>query len=85
MPFWTYILRSDSTRKIYIGHTSDLGRRLDEHNNENVGNLRYTRKQKGPWRLIHSEQFSNRSQAMKREKQLKGGQGRQWIKDYLDL
>ena len=83
MPFWTYILRSESTDKMYIGHTSDLERRLREHNDKQVGKLRYTRKQKGPWKLIHSEQFSNRSQAMKREKDLKGGKGRQWIKDNL--
>ena len=83
MPFWTYVLKSESTDKIYIGHTSDLERRLREHNDKQVGKLRYTRKQKGPWKLIRSEQFSNRSQAMKREKDLKGGKGRQWVKDNL--
>ncbi|HDM78918.1 MAG TPA: hypothetical protein ENG51_21030 [Deltaproteobacteria bacterium] len=40
MPFWTYVLRSQSTGKLYIGHTSDLKRRLREHNDPNL-NLSY--------------------------------------------
>jgi putative endonuclease len=41
--------------------------------------MRYTYKQKGSWRLIHSEEYATRSDAMKREKFLKSGQGREWI------
>ena len=42
--------------------------------------MRYTYKQKGPWRLIYSEEQSTRGEAMEREKFLKSGQGRDWIK-----
>jgi putative endonuclease len=45
--------------------------------------MRYTYKQKGPWRLIYSEEHATRSEAMKREKFLKSGQGREWIKDNI--
>jgi putative endonuclease len=55
VPFWVYILKSESTGKTYIGHTSDIERRLREHNDKELGKLRYTRKQKGPWKLIYSE------------------------------
>ena len=54
MPFWSYVLRSDSTGQIYIGHTSDLERRLQEHNDRQRGKYRYTRRQKGPWRLTNN-------------------------------
>ncbi|RLB02122.1 MAG: GIY-YIG nuclease family protein [Deltaproteobacteria bacterium] len=81
MPFCTYVLRSQSTGKLYIGHTSDLKRRLREHNDPNLGKNRYTRKQKGPWILIHKEPFQTRTEAMRREKFLKSGQGRKWIKE----
>ena len=79
MTFWTYVLQSETTKKIYIGYTSDLGRRLREHNDETRGKSRYTRKNKGPWQVIHSEQHKTRSEAMKREKFLKSGQGREWL------
>jgi len=79
MPFWVYIIESETTGKIYIGHTSNLERRLREHNDTVLGKGRYTRKQKGPWPLIYSEEMKSRSEAMKREKSLKSGQGRQWI------
>jgi len=42
--------------------------------------MRYTYKQKGPWQLIHKEKYSTRGEAMKREKFLKSGRGREWIK-----
>ena len=79
LTFWTYVLQSENTRKIYIGHTSDLGRRLREHNDKAQRKSKYTRKNKGPWQLIHSEQHKARIEAMKREKFLKSGQGREWL------
>jgi predicted GIY-YIG superfamily endonuclease len=65
MVFWTYILQSETSAKLYIGQTSDLPRRLQEHNHATLGKHRYTRKQQGPWRVIHSEKsvfFSPRFQ-----------------------
>jgi putative endonuclease len=81
MPFWVYILQSESTGRLYTGQTSDLEKRLERHNDQDIDISRYTRKQKGPWRLIHSEKYNTRSGAMKREKFLKSGQGRdkQWV------
>jgi len=79
LPFWVYILQSETTGKIYIGHTSNVERRLREHNDKQLGKQRYTRKQQGPWLLIHSEEMPSRSEAMKREKFLKTGIGREWI------
>jgi len=83
MPHWVYILQSESSGKLYKGQTSDLERRLKRHNTHEAGSRRYTYKQKGPWRLLYSEDFSTRSEAMKREKFLKSGQGREWIKSNI--
>ena len=33
-----------------------------------------------PWTVIHSEVFSNKSDALRREKELKSSRGRNWIK-----
>ncbi len=80
MPFWVYILQDEITGKLYKGHTSDLQSRLKRHNSHEAGSMRYTYKQKGPWKLIYSEAYATRSDAMKRETFLKSGQGREWIK-----
>jgi putative endonuclease len=83
--FWVYILQSETTGRLYTGHTADLSRRLAEHNDLLSGKNRFTRKQKGPWRLIYFEPADTRSEAMNRERFLKTGQGRQWMKEHVFL
>ena len=72
--FYVYILQSLKTKKLYVGHTDNLVRRLDEHNTSRGG--KYTQ-QNGPWKLLYSEQHSNRSSAARRERYLKSMQGSQ--------
>ena len=74
--FYVYVLKSSSTGRLYIGQTKDLANRISEHNN---GLARYTR-HRGPWTLVHTEEYETRSEAMVRERLLKGGQGREWLK-----
>jgi len=83
MAFWIYIIQCQSSGRMYTGHTSDLERRLAEHNHPTLGKRRYTRKHPGPWRIIHTEPFDTRSAAMDRERFLKSGQGRQWIQENI--
>ena len=54
-----------------------LTRRLHEHNQEILG--KFT-KGKGPWILIYHEEFATRKEALIREKELKTGKGRDFIK-----
>jgi putative endonuclease len=75
--FFVYVIYSDSFKRKYIGHTEDLERRIVEHNNGLLGV--YTKK-KGPWRLVYFEEYQSRSEAMKREKELKTGKGRDFLK-----
>jgi len=77
--FTVYIIESLSTGKRYVGQTNNLQRRLAEHNNPDHNPGKYTSKHAGPWKLIHQEQYSSRSEAMKRERWLKSGTGRQWL------
>jgi putative endonuclease len=71
-----YALYSKSFNKIHIGYSADLTQRLISHNHPR--NKGWTRKF-APWVIIFSESFDIKSDAMKREKQLKGFQGRQFI------
>ena len=83
MPYWVYILQNELTGKLYKGQTSDLESRIERHNTHESGSMRYTYKQKGQWRLIYSEKYPTRSKAMIREKFLKSGQGREWIRENI--
>jgi putative endonuclease len=61
----TYILRcSDDT--LYTGITTDLVRRVEEHNTSDTKWAKYT-KNRRPVKLVYSEEFANRSEASKRE------------------
>jgi len=68
---YVYILENPKGR-FYIGHTSDLQRRLSEHNSpEGHSHLgKYTHKN-DPWRLVYQEEFPDRSAAMHREHEIK--------------
>ena len=62
--YFVYILRcADDT--LYTGITTDLERRVDEHNNSAKG-AKYTRARR-PVSLVYSEILENRSDASKRE------------------
>ncbi len=54
---------------LYSGITTDLDRRISEHN-DSVKGAKYTRA-KRPVRLVYSEQYLDRSTASKREYELK--------------
>lgn len=62
--YFVYMLEcSDAT--LYTGITTDLERRLDEHNNS-VKGAKYTRARR-PVKLVYSEIYNTRSEASKRE------------------
>jgi putative endonuclease len=78
--FYVYVLCSQSSGKLYIGQTGDIKRRLKEHQ---TGLARYTHG-KGPWELMFAEEYQTRSEAMARERFLKTGRGRVWLKEKIN-
>ena len=65
--YYVYLIEnSDGDR--YIGYTSDLKRRLQEHRD---GRSFYTSKKRCDWRIIYYEAYLNKEIAIKREKVLK--------------
>jgi len=71
MPFWVYILQSDASGRYYTGHTDNLERRLGEHNDPGYLGSKTTKRFKGPWKVIWTQQVASRSEAMLLEKQIK--------------
>jgi putative endonuclease len=77
MEFVVYILFSAKFNKHYIGYTSDLISRFNSHNvfAKKGFTIRYR-----PWKVIYVEFFNSKKEAMMREKFLKTGIGRKYIK-----
>ena len=79
--FTVYVLYSRNFDKIYIGYTGDLENRLLSHNK--LATKGWTIKFR-PWEIIYTEEYSTKKEAIKREKELKSFQGREFIrKDIL--
>ena len=78
--YTTYVLYSEKYDKIYVGFTSDLERRLLSHNelSRKGWTVRFR-----PWRLLYKEEYERKSDAMRRERELKSYQGRQFIRQLL--
>jgi putative endonuclease len=74
--YTVYVLYSARFNKIYIGYTSDLESRFKSHNE--LGTQGWTIRFR-PWEILHTENFESKSNAMKREKQLKSAAGRDFI------
>ena len=78
--YYVYVLYSQRYDKIYIGYTSNLEARLASHNelSKKGWTVRYR-----PWRLVYKEKYSNKKDAMQREKELKSHRGRDFIRSLI--
>lgn len=61
---------------INTGTTKDLQRRLKEHNSGKTKSIKAFR----PWEIIYKEEYNSEAEAVKREKYLKSGSGREYFK-----
>jgi putative endonuclease len=78
--YFVYVLRNQSSGHHYTGHTADLTRRVGQHNH----GVSKSTKNRGQWELLHQEEFASRAEAMKREKFLKSGKGREELRRILE-
>jgi putative endonuclease len=78
--FSVYILYSHRLDKYYIGSTSDLEGRLHRHHTANHG---FTSTGK-PWILVFTESHISKTEALKRENQLKAWKNKDRIKALIN-
>ena len=78
--FVVYILFSEKYGKTYVGFTSNLIERFKSHNS--LSQKGFTKNFR-PWKVLHVEFFNNKSDALAREKHLKTGKGREFIKGLI--
>jgi putative endonuclease len=69
MTFYVYILRTSSDT-LYIGQTNDIERRMEDHRSKTKRSAKYMRYFKS-FELVYSEKQKTRSEAMKREAELR--------------
>jgi putative endonuclease len=79
--FVVYILYSKKFNKNYTGFTSNLIERFKSHN---VLAIKGHTIKFRPWEVIYVEFFISKAEAMKREKLLKTGKGRELIKKIIE-
>ena len=77
--YYVYVLVSLSRNYIYVGMTDNLERRISYHN---AGYNKTTRAYR-PFRTLLTEQFASRMEARNREKYLKSGVGKEFLKMLL--
>ena len=77
--YYIYILKSDFDESKYIGATTNLKRRFNEHNS---GGVRYTRTKK-LYKIIWYSCFQNKERAYKFEKYLKSSSGYAFTNKHL--
>ena len=68
MPFWTYMLHC-ADRSFYVGHTDNLETRIGQHEAGTITGYTQTRL---PVKLVWSQSFGTRIEAMEAERQIKG-------------
>ena len=81
MIYYIYILQSEVDGSYYIGQTNNLEDRLRRHNE---GRSNYTRSKK-PWKLVYTEKFNSRKEAVRREVEIKSKKRRFFIEQLIAL
>ena len=77
--YYVYVLKSDKDGNWYTGYTDNLQKRILEHNK----GLNLATKDRRPFKLIYCEVSLNNKDAKAREKYLKSGMGKKYVKNRL--
>lgn len=77
--WYTYLLQSHKDKRWYTGCTVDLRKRFKEHNT----GLSLSTKGRGPFELIYYEACLNKNDAFARERYLKSGMGKKYLRNRL--
>ena len=77
--YYTYVLKSQVDNNWYTGFTSDLRKRIAEHNN----GICNSTKHRAPFTLVYYEACLSKYDAISREKYLKSGMGKRYLKNRI--
>ena len=71
--YYVYVLKSKIVKRVYIGHTDNTKRRLNEHNSGKTKSTKAYR----PYEIMYTKGFETREAAIRHEKELKKGYTRE--------
>lgn len=77
--YYTYLLQSDVDKQFYTGFTTNLENRLSMHNSGKVAST----KSRTPFKLVYFEACLNEQDARARERYLKSGMGKRYLKNRI--
>lgn len=78
MKYYVYVLKSVNFGRRYIGFTRNVAKRLRQHNaGKTISTKPYL-----PWEVLFFEEFGTKEEALMREKFLKTGKGREFLKKW---
>ncbi|MFW5872631.1 MAG: GIY-YIG nuclease family protein [bacterium] len=80
MPYYTYILYSESLNRYYIGSSENPEKRLERHNARATVSTRGGR----PWKVVYKEQYDSRKEAISRENFIKRMKSRKFIQSLIN-
>jgi putative endonuclease len=80
LPYAVYVLFSEKDYQLYVGYTSDIFKRIDNHNNGGTPSTKYRR----PLKLIFVEYYLFKEDAIYREKYFKSSKGKRALKLILN-
>ena len=81
MYYYVYVLKSKIDKMLYTGYTANLKQRFELHNEGKVPSTKNRR----PLELIYFEGCLNQQDATRREKYLKSGNGKIYLKNRLNI
>ena len=79
--YYVYVLQSEKDNLFYTGFTTDIERRVNEHNTDQ----QISTKHRGPFDLVYYEYCLVKEDAIAREKYLKSGMGKRYLKNRLKI
>ncbi len=79
MYYYVYVLLSETDGRFYTGYSSNLRKRITDHNEGKV----ISTKSRTPFRLVYFEGCLNQQDATRREKYLKSGNGKIYLRNRI--
>jgi putative endonuclease len=76
---FVYVLKSFKDNNLYIGCTSNINKRISEHNSGKV----LSTKGRRPFKLIFQESFEDKYEAFDRERYYKTAKGKRELKNKI--
>lgn len=77
--FYVYVLQSTADGGLYIGYSANLWKRFAQHAKRTA----LATSQRGPWKIIYYEAYVEQADALGRERYLKSGAGRRFLRTQL--